>query len=182
MREEHEVSKYWLCSACLEPVRFGLESHFYTHLQTQHREVVPEDQIPTLVSMSTYSTPPSLLSCPLCPSQPDDEEDDPSALLDHAAEHIHAFSLQSLPWPILEEGERQYLGLPGDNLSDDVEFFDVASGPDSADHSWSSNAPDSRLDDEMGEMSDLTFEDENPDGKSACSSTNKIPRLLVVIR
>ncbi|EAQ90245.1 hypothetical protein CHGG_02180 [Chaetomium globosum CBS 148.51] len=163
MREEHEVSKYWLCSACLEPVRFELESHFYTHLQTQHREVVPEDQIPTLVSMSTYSTPPSLLSCPLCPSQPDDEEDDPSALLDHAAEHIHAFSLQSLPWPILEEGERQYLGLPGDNLSDDVEFFDVASGPDSADHSWSSNSPDSRLDDEMGEMSDLTFEDENPD-------------------
>ncbi|KAH6637313.1 hypothetical protein F5144DRAFT_210923 [Chaetomium tenue] len=164
MREEHEVSKYWLCPACLEPIRFELESHFYTHLQTQHREVVPEDQIPTLMSMSTYTSPPSLLSCPLCPSQPDDEEADPSALLDHAAEHIHAFSLQSLPWPIPEEGEGQYLGLPANDVSDNVEFFDVASGPDSGDHSWPSNSQDtSRLDDEIEEMSDLAFEDENPD-------------------
>ncbi|KAK0672562.1 hypothetical protein QBC41DRAFT_19580 [Cercophora samala] len=135
MREEHEASKYWLCSACLEPTRFDVEGHFDHHLRTQHGDDVHEDQIPTFISMSTHTSPPSLLSCPLCPPQADGEEVDPDALLDHAAEHIHSFSLQSLPWPIMEDGEREYLQLGPDGHLDDIEFFDTASGPDSADGS-----------------------------------------------
>ena len=174
MQQEHEVSKYWLCSACLEPTRFDLESHFDAHLRTRHGDVVHEDQIPTFVSMSTYTSPPSFLSCPLCPPQLDDEEVDPDALLDHAAEHIHSFSLQSLPWPVPEEGERGYLGLrpDDDDFLDDGDFiFDVSSGPDSADHSCPSHSSGSRHADEIGYLSDLVFQDENPDGELVCSST-----------
>ncbi|KAH6845817.1 hypothetical protein B0I37DRAFT_344991 [Chaetomium sp. MPI-CAGE-AT-0009] len=163
MREEHEASKYWLCSACLEPTRFDLESHFDTHLRTQHGDVVQEDQIHTFVSMSTYTSPPSFLSCPLCPQQPDDEEVDSDAILDHAAEHVHSFSLQSLPWPIPEEGEREYLGLSTDDFWDSVDYFDVASDGGSAEDSSSSNSQESRDADEMGEASNLVFQDENPD-------------------
>lgn len=177
MREEHEVSKYWLCSACLEPTRFEIKSHFDTHLRTQHGDVVHEDQIPTFVVMSTYTSPPSLLSCPLCPPQPDDEEIDPGGILDHAAEHIHAFSLQSLPWPVLEKGEQEYLGLSPHDVLDDADYFDVASGPDSTHHSWSSNSQDSHHADEIGEMSDLVFQDENPDGKLLLSSAKTVQLL-----
>ncbi|KAK4159908.1 hypothetical protein QBC43DRAFT_121465 [Cladorrhinum sp. PSN259] len=166
MREEHEVTKYWLCSACLDPTRFDVESHFRTHLQTQHEDVVLEDQIPTFVSMSTYMSPPSFTCCPLCPPQQDGEEVDTDALLNHTAEHVHSFSLQSLPWPIPEEGEREYLGLGPENLLDHFDFFDVASGPDSADGSPSSNSQDSHRTDETSNSLDLAFRDENPDGKS----------------
>ncbi|KAK3299685.1 uncharacterized protein B0H64DRAFT_389280 [Chaetomium fimeti] len=163
MREDHEVSKYWLCSACLEPTRFDLESHFDTHLRTQHGDVVEENQIPIFVSMSTYTSPPSLLTCPLCPPRPDDEEVEPDAILEHAAEHVHSFSLQSLPWPIPEEGEREYLGACPDDFLDGVNYFDIASDPASADDSWSSNSQESRDSNELGEASDLVFQDQNPD-------------------
>ncbi|KAK4200418.1 hypothetical protein QBC40DRAFT_174072 [Triangularia verruculosa] len=163
MREEHEVTKYWLCSACLDPTRFDVESHFHAHLRTQHGDVVLEDQIPIFVSMSTYTSSPSFTCCPLCPPQQDGEEVDTDVLLDHAAEHVHSFSLQSLPWPIPEEGEREYLGLGPDDLLDHVDFFDVASGPDSADGSRSSISRDSRNTDKTSEPLDLAFRDENPD-------------------
>ncbi len=165
MQEEHETAKYWLCAACLEPTRFGLESNFVAHLRIQHGEVVPEDQIPIFVSMSTYTAPPSLVSCPLCPPPAADEEADPDAILNHTAEHIHSFSLRSLPWLIPEEGEREYLGLGRDDFLDSADFFDVASGPDSAYRSWSSNSQDSRRADEMEGSADLVFQDENPDGE-----------------
>lgn len=166
MQEEHKTAKYWLCTACLEPTRFDLESCFEGHLRTQHGEVVPEDQIPIFITMSAYTAPPSLVSCPLCPPSPSHEEPDADALLDHAAEHVHSFSLRSLPWPIPEEGEREYLGLGRNDFLDDAEFFDVASGADSADRSISSHSRDSRHTDEMEELADLVFEDENPDGES----------------
>lgn len=171
MREEHETAKYWLCAACLEPTRFDLESYLDAHLRTQHGEVIPEDQIPIFVSMSACTAPPSLVSCPLCPPLPADEEVDPGALLDHAAEHVHSFSLRSLPWPIPEEGEREYLGLGREDLLDGADFFDVASGPDSADRSWSSNSQDSRHADEIERSADLVFQDENPDGELLCPVT-----------
>jgi len=165
MHEEHETAKYWLCIACLEPTKFDLESYFEGHLRTQHGEVVPEDQIPIFIAMSAHTAPPSLVSCPLCPPPTSDEEADADALLDHAAEHVHSFSLRSLPWPIPEKGEREYLGLGQKDVLDDTEFFDVAFRVDSADRSRSSDSEDSRHADEMEELADLVFEDENPDGE-----------------
>ncbi|KAM7210129.1 hypothetical protein V8F06_014485 [Rhypophila decipiens] len=163
MQEEHETAKYWLCTACLEPARFDLESYFDGHLRTQHGAVISEDQIPIFIAMSTYTAPPSLVSCPLCPPPPPDEEADAEAVLDHAAEHVHSFSLRSLPWPIPEEGELDYLGLGPNDCLDDADFFDVASGVDSADRSKSSDSQGSRRADEMEELVDLVFEDETPD-------------------
>lgn len=170
MQEDHETAKYWRCAACLEPTRFDLESDFDAHLRNQHKEVIPENQIPIFVSMSAYTAPPSLVSCPLCPP-PADEEADPNAILDHTAEHVHSFSLRSLPWPIPEKGEREYLGLGRDDFLDGADFFDVASGPDSTDCSWSSNSQDSCHADELEGSADLVFQDENPDGELLCPIT-----------
>ncbi|KAK3382917.1 hypothetical protein B0T24DRAFT_602981 [Lasiosphaeria ovina] len=171
MQEEHETAKYWLCAACLEPTRFDLESNFDAHLRIQHEEVIPEDQIPIFASMSAYTAPMSLVSCPLCPPPPADEEADLDGILDHAAEHVHSFALRSLPWPIPEEGEREYLGLGRDDFLDGADFFDVASGPDSADRSWSSNSQDSRHAAEREGSADLVFQDANPDGELLCPVT-----------
>lgn len=158
------MEKYWLCAACLEPTRFEFEQHFDYHLRTQHWEVVPEDQIPIFVSMSTHTAPPSLASCPLCPPPPLIEEVNPDTILDHIAEHVHSFSLRSLPWLIPEDGERQYLDLALGEVWDSTDFFDVASGPDSADCSSSSDSADSDHGEMMKGTEELVFRDENPEG------------------
>ncbi|KAK0647028.1 hypothetical protein B0T16DRAFT_414599 [Cercophora newfieldiana] len=162
MREDHEMSKYWLCSACLEPRRFDIEHHFTAHLRDEHNEVIPEEQIPTLISMSTYNTPLTTVSCPLCPLPSDGVEIDPNAMLDHAAEHVHSFSLRSLPWPIPEHGEREYLGLGLEDFSDGVTFFDISSNISSANTSTSLSRRD-YSDDETEASLEFSFQDENPD-------------------
>ncbi|KAK4445205.1 hypothetical protein QBC34DRAFT_166332 [Podospora aff. communis PSN243] len=162
MREEHEMSKYWLCSACLEPRRFEVESHFTAHLRDGHREVISEEQIPTLISMSTHTAPLSAISCPLCPPPTHEVDIDPNAMLDHAAEHVHSFSLRSLPWPTLEKGEKEYLGFGPDELPDDVTFFDISSKASSANSSTTLSQGD-RSDDGTESSSELAFQDENPD-------------------
>ncbi|KAF5670910.1 1-phosphatidylinositol-4,5-bisphosphate phosphodiesterase [Fusarium heterosporum] len=65
------------------------------HLHDTHPTAVQED-ISAILSSSTQAKM-SIKSCPLCEIQGDVDSPD---LIDHVLEHIHDFSLRSLPWPI----------------------------------------------------------------------------------
>jgi hypothetical protein len=64
------------------------------HLHNTHPQVSGED-MPTIISSSAQAKM-GIGNCPLCEIQ--GEVDSPQ-LIDHVLEHIHDFSLRSLPWP-----------------------------------------------------------------------------------
>ena len=167
MQTDHKSSQYWLCFACSEPTKFEEEAHFIAHLQIQHGDAISGDQIPFFVDDCVCTVPLSLSSCPLCP--PDAWEDgDPEALLTHVAEHVHSFSLNSLPWQIPGAKEFEYLGIES-TVNEESEYFAVSSGPGSQERTGSSTSDERRREDEE-DLPELTFQDENPEGMSWCSS------------
>ena len=97
--QEHTSSQHWECFACDGASRFFNVEEFRTHTRDCHRETISEAQIETLVDVCSRKTSPDIASCPLCPWADDlGGNIDHKALLDHVAEHIHSFSLRSLPW------------------------------------------------------------------------------------
>jgi hypothetical protein len=64
------------------------------HLHDTHPQVIGED-IPDIISSSAQAKM-GIGNCPLCEVK--DDVDSPQ-LIDHVLEHIHDFSLRSLPWP-----------------------------------------------------------------------------------
>jgi hypothetical protein len=65
------------------------------HLMASHQDAAEGDGISTLISLSTQRKI-GIEACPLC-----DVEGivDSPELIDHVLEHVHDFSLRSLPWP-----------------------------------------------------------------------------------
>jgi hypothetical protein len=128
MNEEHGGTVQWVCHACSQKnvyATFGESADFSAHLEQQHGKGIRPGQIPMLLSSWRRKVPFNISACPLCSFQSDDQ----NALLDHTAEHIHSFSLRSLPWAPRES-------LPEDDEEEEEEdgtffkehaYFDVNS-------------------------------------------------------
>ncbi|KAF5662959.1 transcription factor C2H2 [Fusarium heterosporum] len=69
-----------------------------------HSSTIMEDQYASLVTAASRPAPAGISQCPLC-----DETGtaDCEPLLNHIAEHVHSFSLCSLPWPGHEGHDRE---------------------------------------------------------------------------
>lgn len=109
MLHDHPVSRYWLCFACPNPTKFTSDKLFVDHLLVQHGDDIPESQISIFVQECAYNAPLAVSSCPLCPQDRVDPDTESGTLLDHIAEHIHSFSLNSLPWPVHGAAEQEYV-------------------------------------------------------------------------
>ncbi|KAJ5927878.1 hypothetical protein N7466_006834 [Penicillium verhagenii] len=108
MKQEHGATEQWVCLACSQKgtyVSFTESAEFTAHIEQQHGKGIRPQQIPMLLSAWKRNVPLKIPTCPLCCF----ESEDQSALLDHTAEHIHSFSLKSLPWAPIEspEGEEE---------------------------------------------------------------------------
>ncbi|GAT22687.1 hypothetical protein RIB2604_01601020 [Aspergillus luchuensis] len=126
MSTDHGSFPHWVCLACNESSErptFYEESAFTKHLDETHSTGIKPHQIQMLVSAWRRKTPVTVGSCPLCGLTDLDVE----AVLNHVAEHLHSFSLKSLPW------------APGDSESnwdsyggyyEDHPYFDTARSED----------------------------------------------------
>lgn len=154
MEKDHESVQYWLCTACLEPIKFHNKDHFIQHVRDQHIDAIPIDDDPSFADLCSYTGNQDLSSCPLCLPETGfnskrckgggsgiDRED----VLSHVAEHVHAFSLYSLPWLHPGDGELQYLGLAQSQVFDEDQWKYFADDPETpeADSNDSTEPPGS---------------------------------------
>jgi hypothetical protein len=106
MKKDHRTSQSWICFACVNPVEFSNKQDFIEHTRQQHKESVADHQILAITDMSARSTPFAINDCPLCKwAEGQEGETNSTLLLDHIAEHVHSFSLRSLPWAPTEKDE-----------------------------------------------------------------------------
>ncbi|KAL0943203.1 protein phosphatase [Colletotrichum truncatum] len=166
---EQEHQQCWQCSPCTVPDRpplvFPSVDGLLSHLRQEHGSTISESQYSTLVINGTRPVPPGISSCPLCDSTgpPDAPE-----LLDHIAEHLHAFSLRSLPWAMDVIGDEE--GDVGDDYFDADNYFDQGSDDQSR--------PDDVIDPDQDtdDLSSLSsYETYTSSHRSTLSATN-IPR------
>ncbi|KAI1880107.1 hypothetical protein JX265_001728 [Neoarthrinium moseri] len=85
----------WQCPCCEgDPPIFSSVSEITTHFVSDH-DFVGSDELEELLSKAEVSIM-GITQCPLCDSAgPRDSPD----LVEHVLEHVHDFSLRSLPWP-----------------------------------------------------------------------------------
>ena len=88
------------CSKAGQALTFPSVIEFELHTTQEHGDAVSATQLATLRRISHRTSPPPLEFCPLCYFRPEDKNgailvDD---LIDHVGDHIHDFSLESLPW------------------------------------------------------------------------------------
>lgn len=168
--EDHGTSKYWLCTACLEPIKFENEDHFLQHLRAQHGEGISSDEFSSIADICSYTVIRGFSSCPLClpgtgfnSERDEGQEFDRAAVLNHVAEHLHTFSLYSLPWPNPGDGELQYLGLTQKEVLDKVQGSYFAGTLEESD-AGSINPTESSLesDDRAEGLPEPIFEDTRP--------------------
>ena len=79
------------------PEQFYDERSFHLHLAQRHGGAI--DDLKSFSAACMDDAAPLLMSCPLCSwteMQADGEH--PTAIIEHIAEHVHSFSLRSLPW------------------------------------------------------------------------------------
>lgn len=79
-------------------MNFQTRDEFIYHLQKDHSSSVTEDEVYILSEISVKSSPLLIKFCPLCVIEPQRIDLDPEVLLDHIGDHVHEFSLLSLPW------------------------------------------------------------------------------------
>ncbi|KIW11596.1 hypothetical protein PV08_10897 [Exophiala spinifera] len=114
--EDHFTAEYWDCIACNKSgkplCRFDTLEQFDLHTSTEHGDVITSPQLATLRRLSHHKSPPILEACPLCYFRPADVDGKAGAndLLDHISDHIHNFSLESLPWA--QDGSRAIRDSP----------------------------------------------------------------------
>lgn len=103
--KEHPSPSYWECFACDTAERFHTAKTFTAHLK-EHQSI-SESHLPTLIDVCLRKTP-HITSCPLCSWAENQVGNvDPKALFDHVAEHVHSFSLLSLPWAAATNGNEK---------------------------------------------------------------------------
>lgn len=103
--KEHPSSLYWECFACDTAEKFHTAQTFASHVK-EHQSI-SESHLPTLIDVCLRKTI-HITSCPLCTWADDQVGNlDPKALFDHVAEHIHSFSLLSLPWAASNNGNEK---------------------------------------------------------------------------
>ncbi|OJJ73114.1 hypothetical protein ASPBRDRAFT_53345 [Aspergillus brasiliensis CBS 101740] len=97
MSRDHDGRTYWVCLACNDSTErpvFYEESGLTEHLELMHSRGITPQQRPMLASAWRRKEPVTIKSCPICELQDPDSD----VLMDHIAEHLHSFSLRSLPW------------------------------------------------------------------------------------
>jgi hypothetical protein len=137
MFNDHVASISWVCDICGESDT--TESGFTKHLQGVHHEAIAADQVALFAEMCYKRTAEEIPSCPLCSWVEDAQEPISSELvLDHVAEHIHEFSLRSLPWAPnrSEESPKTFA-----NACAKVERWWAASFPDQEGSGYVPNIP-----------------------------------------
>lgn len=91
-RQDHPL--IWECPLCHQGAVCSTMTNMIDHLHETHPQVSGED-IPAIIS-SSAQVKMGIGNCPLC--EVHNDIDSPQ-LIDHVLEHIHDFSLRSLPWP-----------------------------------------------------------------------------------
>jgi hypothetical protein len=87
---------HWQCPCCEgEPPRFERLSEITTHIISKH-PLAAHENLENLLSDATIIVM-GIITCPLCDF--DGAEDSPD-LIEHVLQHVHDFSLRSLPWAI----------------------------------------------------------------------------------
>lgn len=106
MDDEHGGREQWVCHVCSQKniyATFRESSDFTAHIEQDHSKGIKPQQIPMLLSAWRCKIPLEISTCPLCRFEGDNQ----NAVLDHIAEHIHSFSLRSLPWAPREGLEQE---------------------------------------------------------------------------
>ncbi|SCV46959.1 related to 1-phosphatidylinositol-4,5-bisphosphate phosphodiesterase [Fusarium fujikuroi] len=91
-RQDHPP--VWVCPLCDQDSVYPTMTEMMDHLHDAHAQDVGDD-ISSLISLSAQIRM-GIESCPLCDVK---GEVDSTELIDHVLEHVHDFSLRSLPWP-----------------------------------------------------------------------------------
>ncbi|EXL74457.1 hypothetical protein FOPG_10484 [Fusarium oxysporum f. sp. conglutinans race 2 54008] len=91
-RQDHPP--VWLCPMCDLGSAYSTMTEMMDHLHNTHTQTI-EEGISAIIS-SSAQTRMGVESCPLCEIKGDTDSPE---LIDHVLEHIHDFSLRSLPWP-----------------------------------------------------------------------------------
>lgn len=144
MQQEHRSSTYWECFACTDAETsaiFQSPQEFIGHINSEHSNVTNKEDFPKMLRACQRTKPLAIEACPLCVIKPQDDDLDPKVLLDHIADHIHDFSLASLPWAdnppeTMSHPQRQVLQkvrnwLDGKSM-DHTSDLDAGSSPPSA--------------------------------------------------
>lgn len=104
MTEEHDTrTYYWECILCDSSRHFESEVALQMHLTEIHSEAVAAPDLPIFLSVSRKPKIFSGMSCPLCTfvgsvdASGYEKDHSGQELLDHIAQHIHSFALNSLP-------------------------------------------------------------------------------------
>jgi hypothetical protein len=86
----------WQCPCCEgDPPMFKSLSGITSHVMSKHLDVI-SDSLEDLLSDAEINVM-GVTKCPLCDSEgPQDSPD----LVEHVLQHVHDFSLRSLPWPM----------------------------------------------------------------------------------
>ncbi|KAK1255027.1 hypothetical protein MKX08_009022 [Trichoderma sp. CBMAI-0020] len=111
-------------------VMFTSIEEFIEHTKLHHGDSITEDQHATLISAAARPVPLDITRCPLCDQTGPVDSDE---LLDHIAEHVHTFSLRSLPWPD-ESGTHGHKA----NFFNDHDYFE--DGSDGHSHNVSNSS------------------------------------------
>ncbi|KAL3479410.1 hypothetical protein BJX99DRAFT_222568, partial [Aspergillus californicus] len=102
MCTDHGDDSKWVCLACNDssaPPMFYERAAFIEHLEGTHSRGIKPQQIPILASAWQRKMSVSIHYCPLCGFGDQDSD----TVLNHTAEHLHSFSLRSLPWAAGED-------------------------------------------------------------------------------
>ncbi|KKP00179.1 hypothetical protein THAR02_07703 [Trichoderma harzianum] len=133
----------WECLPCRNvkemPLLFASVDEFLKHTKQDHGDSISEDLYSTLVDASTRPAPFEMTQCPLCDQE---GQMDSKELIDHIAEHVHSFSLRSLPWPRSDSDKLNF---------DRYGYFDDRSDGQSDRNSSFSNSK--RTSDDLGSLS-----------------------------
>jgi hypothetical protein len=99
MLNDHVPSVSWVCAICGDGETYTVESDFIGHLISIHPGAIASDQVTLFVEICYKRTSEEITSCPLC-SWTENAEGyvTHEQVLEHVAEHVHEFSLRSLPW------------------------------------------------------------------------------------
>ncbi|KLP15961.1 1-phosphatidylinositol-4,5-bisphosphate phosphodiesterase [Fusarium fujikuroi] len=117
-RQDHPP--VWICPLCDEGSIYSTMSEMMDHLHKAHPD---NGQDISSVISSSAQTRMGIKSCPLC--EVNGEADSPE-LIEHVLEHIHDFSLRSLPWPRSSEVD----------IGDEVGSFNRESGEAASITQW----------------------------------------------
>lgn len=116
-QKDHQ--RCWECLPCAMPgkpsIVFTSVKDLIDHTQQRHGNTISNDQYSTLLLNSARPAPTGISQCPLCDFTGPADSD---PLLDHITEHLHSFSLRSLPWPKDEFTD------PGDKRGDYFNYND----------------------------------------------------------